>query len=107
MQLLLAGSQDTVIKKESLQIVPLLTLVSPGCFFKHNITIISFNIMFTFETSGGEYESNVLGNALPASMREQIEKLNSGDYVIIDKIKAMGPDIRTRLLASSLIVKIE
>lgn len=100
----LAGLRDTAVSKNLVLLNPLLSIIFPGCYFRHNMQVTSFNA--TFINRSDSLLTNTTGYFLSQKQIKMIKEAEAGSKILFETIRATGPDERSRKL-SSFWIKIE
>lgn len=94
----LNGHHFDTVSKQELLLFPLLNVIIPKSFWRHNYRIISFEASFI--SNGDSIKISTQGNRFSKEQITQVRELNPGDEIYFDQIRCLGPDSRTIKLPS-------
>lgn len=90
---------DTITTVQEILTDTKINVVIPDCYYDHHFRVISFSVSVT-NNIGDQIlkQENILNNQLPDKFSKKINKLKSGDRIILSEITATCPDCALRRL---------
>jgi len=79
--------------------------VSNNLPFEYEFHVLSYK--FTYKTDGDLISKAVIGNKFSTEIIDAINKMEVGNKIVIEDIKAVGPDGTVRMLSSFMIILAE
>lgn len=91
----LSNSLDTVLTPAHIFLNPFVSVIIPGCNFRHNAKVMSF--LASFIASNGDTNAELSQNdfLLSENQIKEIKKLKAGDKIHFSDIRYTTPDGRT------------
>ena len=89
---LLGAYRDTVVLKGEVLNYNKLRVVFPNCLYSHKSSVASFDIKFISKIKELNKSDKVYGTSIPEVYKSLISKLQSGDKIVFDNIRIVGPD---------------
>jgi GldM C-terminal domain len=94
----LNGHQFDTVSKQEVLLFPVLNVIIPKSFWRHNYRIIAFEASFI--SNGDSIKISTQGNSFSKEQIAKARELNTGDEIYFDQIRSLSPDSRTIKLPS-------
>ena len=94
----LNGVRDTTVSKNKILLNPFLVVLIPDCYYRHHTWVVSFHA--TFIHQGDSIVTYAAGHSFSAEQVKLTKRLDIGDKILFNEVRAGGPDTRISKLHS-------